>query len=44
MVRLVKLFREEGEDPDPVCDKCEGDYKGKKIIGMVIIKWINKRW
>jgi uncharacterized protein (DUF2147 family) len=38
--RIVKLFRKQGEDPDPVCDKCNDDdarYK-KKIIGMEILK------
>ncbi|MDY6820017.1 MAG: DUF2147 domain-containing protein [Deferribacterota bacterium] len=40
--KIVKLFREEGEDPDPVCDKCEGEYKNKKIIGMVIINGLTK--
>ena len=35
--RITKLFREAGEDPDPVCTKCEGEKKGQKIIGMEII-------
>ena len=35
--KIVKLFREEGEDPDPVCEECEDDRKGQKIIGMEII-------
>jgi uncharacterized protein (DUF2147 family) len=38
--RIVKLFRNAGEDPDPICDECDKDdarYK-KKIIGMEIIK------
>lgn len=35
--KILKLFREPGEEQDPVCDEC-GDYrKGKKIIGMEII-------
>lgn len=38
--KIVKLYREKGEDPDPVCDECDEDddrYK-KKIIGMEIIR------
>ncbi|WP_436517096.1 DUF2147 domain-containing protein [Ekhidna sp. To15] len=35
--KIQKLFREEGEDPDPICDECEDHRKGKKIIGMEII-------
>ena len=35
--KILKLFREEGEDPDPVCDECEDHRKGQKIIGMEII-------
>ena len=42
--KITKLFRDPGEDPDPVCDECESDdprYK-KKIIGMEIIKDMKK--
>lgn len=38
--KIIKLYREKGEDPDPVCDECDEDddrYK-KKIIGMEIIR------
>lgn len=35
--RITKLFREEGEDPDPICEECEDHRKGDKIIGMEII-------
>lgn len=36
---IVKLFRKEGEDPDPICDKCDQDDPryNKKILGMTII-------
>ena len=36
---VVKLFRKEGEDPDPICDKCDKDDPryNKKIVGMTII-------
>lgn len=35
--RIIKLFREVGEDPDPVCEECDGYRKDQKIIGMEII-------
>jgi len=35
--KIIKLFRDEGEDPDPVCKECEDHRKGQKIIGMEII-------
>jgi uncharacterized protein (DUF2147 family) len=38
--KIIKLFREPGEDPDPICDQCDLDdarYK-KKVMGMEIIK------
>jgi uncharacterized protein (DUF2147 family) len=42
--RVVRIFVEKDEDPDPVCDKCPEDdarYK-KKIIGMEIIRGLSK--
>ena len=35
--KIIKLFREPGEDPDPICTECEGDKNGQKVIGMEII-------
>lgn len=42
--KIVKIFLEPNEDPDPVCDKCEKDDPryNKKIIGMEIIKGLEK--
>ncbi len=42
--KIVKLFRNGDEDPDPICDLCpEDDARyGKKIIGMEIIKDLKK--
>ncbi|MBL3658478.1 DUF2147 domain-containing protein [Fulvivirga sediminis] len=42
--KIVKLFRKEGQDPDPICDDCPKDDPryGKKIIGMEIIKDLEK--
>jgi uncharacterized protein (DUF2147 family) len=36
---IVKLFRKPGEDPDPICDKCDEDDPryNQKILGMTII-------
>ena len=34
---IHRLFRKKTEDQDPNCDKCTGDRKDKKIIGMTII-------
>lgn len=34
---IDKLFPKPGKDPNPVCDKCEGDKKDKPILGMVIL-------
>jgi uncharacterized protein (DUF2147 family) len=38
--RIIKIFIKQGEDPDPVCDKCPADDSryNKKIIGMEIIR------
>ena len=35
--KIIKLFREPGEELDPICDLCEGAKHNKKIIGMVIV-------
>ncbi len=42
--KIVKLFRKPGEDPDPLCDKCdEGDpRRNKKVIGMDILLSMKK--
>ncbi len=40
--KIVKLFRDPSEDQDPVCDKCDDDRKDKKIIGMEIIRDMEK--
>ena len=39
---IVKLYREEGEDLDPICDECTDDRKDKKVIGMEIIRDMEK--
>ncbi len=35
--KIETLFRQPGEDPDPVCDECEGSRKDKPIRGMEIL-------
>jgi uncharacterized protein (DUF2147 family) len=42
--KIMKIFPDPNEDPDPVCDECDRDdprYK-KKIIGMEIIRGLKK--
>jgi len=42
--KIIKLFREPDQNPDPICDKCPSDdprYK-EKVIGMEIIKDLEK--
>lgn len=36
--KIVKLFRKPTEEQDPYCDKCEDDRKDQRIIGMQIIR------
>jgi len=40
--KVVKLYREEGEDPDPICDLCEDDRKDMKVLGMEIVRNMEK--
>lgn len=39
---ILKIYPEPGDPKDPVCDKCSGSKKGKKIIGMEIISGLEK--
>lgn len=36
--KVSELILEEGDDPDPICDKCEDHRKDQKVIGMNIIQ------
>ncbi len=40
--RIEKLFRQPGEDPDPVCDKCTDSRKGQRVVGMVILRGLTR--
>src|SRR5262249_48555484 len=35
--RVIKLFRKPGEDPNPNCKQCEGERRGKPVLGMTIL-------
>lgn len=39
---IVKIFPEPGDDPDPICDKCDGKQKNKRILGMRIIDGLSE--
>ena len=40
--KIVKLIVKEGEDPDPLCDKCPGGKKDKPVVGLTIIWGLKK--
>lgn len=40
--KILKLFREPGEELDPSCDDCTDHRKDKKVIGMTIITEMEK--
>lgn len=35
--RIIKLFRKPGEDPAPLCTKCEGERHNQPVIGMTVL-------
>jgi uncharacterized protein (DUF2147 family) len=42
--KIIKLLnRTADEDEDPVCTVCPGDRKNKKVIGMTIIRGMEKK-
>lgn len=41
-ILIEKLFREPGEEPNPLCDKCPGDKKNKPVTGMQIGSGLRK--
>ncbi len=41
-ITVEKLFREPGEEPNPLCDKCPGEKKNKLVIGMQIGSGLKK--
>ena len=40
--KIMKLIVKEGEDPNPLCDKCKGRFKNKPVVGMVILWGLKK--
>jgi len=40
--KIIKLYREPGEEPNPKCTECTDYRKDKPIIGMTIIKYLVK--
>ena len=40
--KIEKLYREPNEPQNPVCDKCEGGLKNQPIIGMIIMRELEK--
>jgi uncharacterized protein (DUF2147 family) len=42
--RVTKIYSKPGEDPDPVCDKCQEEDSrfNQKVIGMEILKELVK--
>ncbi|MCO6499947.1 MAG: DUF2147 domain-containing protein [Vicingus serpentipes] len=41
--KIIKLFREKGQNPDPICKECTDYRKGKKVLGMTIITHMVKK-
>ncbi len=39
---VEKLFREPGEEQNPVCDKCSGERKGQPVLGMTILSGLRR--
>jgi uncharacterized protein (DUF2147 family) len=40
---IVKIFFKPGEDENWVCDKCEGDERGKPVLGLALIKGMQRK-
>lgn len=40
--KIIKLFQKPDEDQDPKCDKCSGEMKDQKVLGMVFMKNLKK--
>jgi len=39
---IVKIFFKPGEDEHWACDKCEGDERGKPVLGLALIKGMQR--
>lgn len=40
--RIEKLFIQSGEDPQPVCSRCDGANKNQPVLGMVILRGLRR--
>lgn len=40
--KIEKLFRDAGQDQNPVCDKCSDARKNQPIIGMTMLNGLKK--
>ena len=40
---LVKMFREPGEEPNPICTKCPGIQRNAPWLGLTIIKGMERK-
>lgn len=41
--RIVQLFREPGEDPNPLCADCPGERHDQAVLGMTILWNFHRR-
>jgi uncharacterized protein (DUF2147 family) len=39
---IVKMFLKPGEDPNWACDKCEGPDRGRPVLGLTLIKGMQR--
>ncbi len=39
---IVKIFSKPGDDENWTCDKCEGDERGKPVLGLMLIKGMRR--
>jgi uncharacterized protein (DUF2147 family) len=40
--KIEKLFRDPGQEQQPVCSKCEGELKGKPVIGLTMLQHLRR--
>jgi uncharacterized protein (DUF2147 family) len=40
---IVKIFFKPGEDPNWLCDKCQGAERGAPVLGMTLIKGMRRK-
>jgi uncharacterized protein (DUF2147 family) len=39
---IAKMFIRPGENPNPVCNRCQGEQKGRPSLGLTIIKSMHR--